>query len=91
MDLIHVIGGIGTIMVLAAYFLVSAGRIASASTTFQGLNLVGAALLAYYAVVLAAWASVALNAIWALIALIAVLRVVQRRRSMAEKRASAEV
>jgi hypothetical protein len=91
MDLIHVIGGIGTIMVLAAYFLVSAGRIASASTTFQGLNLVGAALLAYYAVVLAAWASVALNAIWALIALVAVLRVVQRRRSMAEKRASAEV
>lgn len=82
MDLIHVIGGIGTIMVLAAYFLVSAGRIASASTTFQGLNLVGAALLAYYAVVLAAWASVALNAIWALIALVAVLRVVQHRRRL---------
>jgi hypothetical protein len=84
MDLIHVIGGIGTIMVLAAYFLVSAGRIASASTTFQGLNLVGAALLAYYAVVLAAWASVALNAIWALIALVAVLRVVQHRRRIRE-------
>jgi hypothetical protein len=91
MDLIHVVGGIGTIMVLAAYFLVSAGKIASASTAFQGLNLVGAALLAYYAVVLAAWASVALNVIWALIGLVAVLRIVQRRRSMAEKRASAEV
>jgi len=84
MDLIHVVGGIGTIMVLAAYFLVSAGRIASASTAFQGLNLVGAALLAYYAVVLAAWASVALNAIWALIALVAVLRVVQHRRRIRE-------
>lgn len=90
MDLIHVVGGIGTIMVLAAYFLVSAGRIASASTTFQGLNLVGAALLAYYAVVLAAWASVALNAIWALIALVAVLRVVQHRRRIREVVAAAE-
>jgi hypothetical protein len=80
MDLIHVVGGIGTIMVLAAYFLVSAGRIASASTAFQGLNLVGAALLAYYAVVLAAWASVALNGIWSLIGLVAMVRIVQMRR-----------
>ena len=91
MDLIHVVGGIGTIMVLVAYFLVSAGRIASASTAFQGLNLVGAALLAYYAVVLAAWASVALNGIWSLIGLVAMVRIVQMRRSKAAKKASAGV
>ena len=91
MDLIHVVGGIGTIMVLAAYFLVSAGRIPSASTTFQGLNLVGAALLAFYAAVLAAWASVVLNVIWSLIGLVAVVRIVQVRRSKAAKKAAAEV
>lgn len=90
MDLIHVVGGIGTIMVLAAYFLVSAGRIASASTTFQGLNLVGAALLAYYGAVLAAWASVVLNVIWALIGLVAVVRIVQHRRRIRGVMAVAE-
>jgi hypothetical protein len=84
MDLIHVIGGIGTIMVLAAYFLLSAGRIAAASTAFQGLNLTGAALLALYALVLSAWAVVALNTVWALIALVAIARVVRNRRRIRE-------
>lgn len=80
MDFIHVIGGIGTIMVLGAYFLVSSGRVQSASTSFQGLNLVGAVLLTFYAIDLAAWASVALNVVWGLIAVVAVLRIIQIRR-----------
>ena len=38
------------------------------------LNLVGAGFLAVYSVVLGAWATVALNAVWALIALAALVR-----------------
>lgn len=90
MDFIHVIGGIGTILVLAAYFLVSSGRIESASTSFQGLNLIGALLLTFYAIDLAAWASVALNAVWGLIAVVAVFRILQVRRRNREAVASTD-
>lgn len=76
--LIHVLGGIGTLCVLGAYFLVSSGRVRPASRAFQGVNLLGAALLVVYSVVLAAWASVALNFVWGVIALVALSRI--RRR-----------
>lgn len=72
--MIHVVGTIGMLLVLGAYTLVSLRRIASASVAFQGLNLVGAGFLAVYSVVLGAWATVALNAVWALIALAALVR-----------------
>ena len=71
----HVIGFIGTFLVLGAYFLLSTGRIKAASVQYQGINLVGAGLLTLYGALLAAWASIALNAIWGLIALIALIRV----------------
>jgi len=77
--MVHIIGGIGTVLVLLAYFLVSTGRVKSASLSFQGTNLVGAALLTVYGFLLFAWASVALNAIWGLIALFAMVRVLRAR------------
>ena len=75
----HVIGFVGTFLVLGSYFLLSAGRIKSASFAYQGANLLGAALLTLYAVLLAAWAAIALNAVWGLIALVALARVVRPR------------
>lgn len=77
---IHVVGAAGTILVLGAYFLVSTRRIRSESVTFQAMNLVGAVLLTVYAVVLTAWATVALNGIWGVIALAALARVVRQHR-----------
>lgn len=77
--MIHVLGAIGTICVLLAYFLVSSRRIASESREFQALNLVGAIMLALYSIVLTAWSSVALNAIWAVIALVALWRILRSR------------
>ena len=77
--MIHVLGAIGTICVLLAYFLVSSRRISSESREFQALNLVGAIMLALYSLVLAAWSSVALNAIWAVIALVALWRILRSR------------
>lgn len=78
---LHIVGNIGVICVLLAYFLVSTGRIKSISAKYQVLNLVGAVILTIYAVVLVAWASVALNAIWAVIALVALIK---NRRQPAE-------
>ena len=77
--MIHVLGAIGTICVLLAYFLVSSRRINSESREFQLLNLVGAIMLAVYSLVLTAWSSVALNAIWAVIALFALWRIIRAR------------
>jgi hypothetical protein len=75
----HVIGGIGTILVLTAYFLVSTGRVPSRSLGFQGINLVGAILLTIYGFMLFAWATVALNGVWGLIAIVALYRVFRDR------------
>lgn len=71
---LHLVGNVGVLCVLAAYFLVSTGKVASISVKYQVLNLVGAIILTIYAIILVAWASVALNAIWALIALVALAR-----------------
>lgn len=73
----HLTGFLGTFCVLGAYFLLSTGRIKAASLQYQGINLVGAALLTAYGFILAAWASIALNAVWGLIALVALLRVLR--------------
>ena len=77
----HAIGFLGTFLVLGAYFLLSTGRIKAASMQYQGLNLIGAALLTLYGFLLAAWASIALNAIWGLIAVVALLRVFRPGRA----------
>jgi hypothetical protein len=75
----HVVGGIGTVLVLAAYFLVSTGRVASLSWMFQGMNLIGAILLTIYGFLLFAWATVALNAVWGVIAVVALYRIAASR------------
>lgn len=79
--LLHIIGTGGAICVLAAYFLVSTGRVTSSSVPFQLINLVGAALLTTYALVLQGWSLVFLNGIWAIIAIAALLRIARRRRA----------
>lgn len=76
----HVIGGAGTVLVLIAYFLVSTGRVPSRSFAFQGMNLTGAILLTIYGFLLFAWATVALNAVWGFIALLALARIAAGRR-----------
>jgi peptidoglycan/LPS O-acetylase OafA/YrhL len=46
--LLHVIGNIGVLMILGAYFLVSSSMIKSISPWYQSLNLVGAIIMAIY-------------------------------------------
>ncbi len=72
-------GGVGTLCVLLAYFLVSTGRVKSASYTFQGINVLGAGLLLAYSVILGAWAALVLNIVWVGIGSIAMIQIGRRR------------
>lgn len=85
----HVIGTGGAILVLLAYFLVSTGRVSSSSISFQMINLVGAGLLTTYAVILQGWSLVFLNGVWAIIALVALARIVRNRSKAASSKATA--
>lgn len=77
--IIHVIGNIGVVFILLAYILVSTGRVKSLSVRYQVMNLVGAVIIAAYSVVFSAWASVALNTIWAGIAAVSWIRLTRTR------------
>ncbi len=77
----HVVGGLGTLCVLSGYFLVSRGWVKSQSYAFQGINVLGASLLLVYAVLLSAWATLALNIAWLTIGVIALARIAAQRRA----------
>ncbi len=75
MKLILDIGGwIGMIMVVTGYYLVSNGKIEARTNTFQLINLVAAFLIGLNALYYGAMPSVGLNAVWILIAIVALGR-----------------
>jgi len=65
----EIIGWLGMLTILAAYWLVSIKKITPTSNTYQFLNLVGAAFVIVNVAFHGAIPSVALNTIWFLIAL----------------------
>lgn len=66
---VHVAGWVGTILIVLAYFLVSRQYITGASTLYQMMNLFGAFSMGINVFYQKAWPAVALQAIWAVIAL----------------------
>jgi len=78
---IDIAGWVGAVGILAAYALVSAGRLRPASHAYQGLNLIGAIGLAINTWYYAAYPSTALNVIWAAIALYAIGSLLRGRRA----------
>jgi hypothetical protein len=71
---IAVVGWAGAALLLGAYALVSAGRLAGGGLTFQLMNLGGAAGLAINSAVNGAWPSVALNLVWIAVGAVTLLR-----------------
>jgi hypothetical protein len=65
-------GWAGAAALLAAYILVSSGRLAGQSARYNLINLAGGALLAYASWVKGAWPSVTLNLVWIVIGLRAI-------------------
>ena len=62
--LIDILGWIGAICLLLAYFLVSRKKLAGDSLNYQLLNLVGGALLTINSLYYGAFPSVAVNVVW---------------------------
>jgi hypothetical protein len=72
--LIEVIGWAGAVLLLLAYGLVSAGKVASDSASYQAMNLLGAAGLVVNSGWNGAFPSASLNIIWMAIGLVALIR-----------------
>lgn len=64
LELLDVFGWAGGLMIAGAYILVSIERLSAGSTQFQLLNTVGAMLLGAACLSDASWQSAALNAMW---------------------------
>lgn len=78
---IEILGWVGSVEILLAYGLNSYQKIRSDSAWFYLLNLTGGILLIAYSVYKAAWANMFVNVVWVLIALIAVVKLLQTKRS----------
>lgn len=72
--LVEIIGWIGAGLILLAYLLLSAGRLAARSAAYQGMNLVGAIAFVINSGWNGAVPSAALNVVWAGIAMFALVR-----------------
>ena len=77
--LVDTAGWVGAAALLLAYALVSTGRLGGRSTGFQVLNLVGSAGLLVNGMWHGAWPSAALNALWLVIGLVALVRLARDR------------
>ena len=78
-DLIQLIGWAGAIALLAAYGLLTAGRLKPRSGVYLGLNLAGAATLGLSTAAAHAWPSAAVNVVWLAIGIAPLLRGRSRR------------
>lgn len=70
----QILSAIGAAAILSAFWALQTGRLRSEQLVYQLINLVGAGLLATAAFMTESWSFVVLNAVWALVALWALLR-----------------
>jgi hypothetical protein len=80
--LVDLLGWIGALALLAAYALVSRGRVTGQSVPYQVLNVVGSVLLVANTLYYGAYPSTFVNFVWVAIAAVTLLRV----RSAAARR-----
>jgi hypothetical protein len=78
---IDVLGWVGSVLILLAYGLNSYQKIRSDSWTFSVLNLSGAIFFIIYTLYKEAYANAFLNIVWAVIALIGMVRIFSKRDS----------
>jgi hypothetical protein len=70
----EIVGWLGTILILAAYLLVSVKKIEPTSKTYQFLNLFGAVGVGVNSLIHRALPSVGINLAWMIIAIYALVR-----------------
>jgi len=72
--LIDVAGWVGAALLVAAYAMVSTGRLQGSGLRFQLLNIVGGVALTVNTAYHGAWPSAALNVVWVVVGLGALVR-----------------
>lgn len=73
-DTLQVIGWIGALLILAAYFSVSFDLLSPDSLTYQSLNIAGSLGIVIEASSKKDWQPTFLNIVWILIAVVAIVR-----------------
>ena len=79
--LVEIAGWIGALLILAAYLLLSMGKVTGQSALYQAMNVVGAAGFIVNGWWHGAIPSASLNVVWMAIGAIALVRIAQRRRA----------
>lgn len=82
---VEIVGWIAAICILAAYALLTAGKIGSRSIAYQALNVIGALGFILNSGWNGAIPSAALNVIWAGIGLVAIVGIVRARRGASQE------
>ena len=81
--MMEVVGWIGGALILAGYFLLTAGKLDAKSPAYQWLNVVGAAGFIANSGWNGAWPSAVLNVIWVGIGVVALVRIFAKRERAA--------
>ena len=79
--LVEIAGWIGALLILAAYLLLSMGKVTGQSALYQAMNVVGAAGFIVNGWWHGAIPSASLNVVWMAIGAIALVRIAQKRRA----------
>ncbi|MBK5215390.1 MAG: hypothetical protein JJE53_01090 [Candidatus Pacebacteria bacterium] len=72
--LTEVIGWIGTVLIVLAYYLVSTNKISGTSRNYQLLNVFGALAVGVNVFKQAAWPAFTLEVVWVLIAIYSLIK-----------------
>jgi hypothetical protein len=72
--LINILGWTGSILFLLAYTLVSLKKTEGDSLLYQSMNILAGVFLVIYTLSLKAYATMALNAVWAIIGIITLVQ-----------------
>lgn len=73
--IVEIVGWMGTVLILLAYFLLTQRRITGQSWVFHALNLVGAVGIVVNAVSNSAYPPAVLNLVWSFIAIYGIARI----------------
>lgn len=83
---VGIVAWVGTVLLVAAYALLMAGRLTAGVWVYQSMNLVGGLALLTNCISLSAWPSAAVNVVWFGIGLVGLVRSL-RRRAVPRRRA----
>jgi hypothetical protein len=74
MNLIEVIGWIGTVLIVGAYFLNINGKVKSTAIPYILANIIGGILFSIYTYAHKTWPNMVVNVVWVFIAIAALMK-----------------